>query len=76
MRFIYEQCPPGWHVDHVYPLSGSDVCGLHVPWNLQHLPARDNQAKGNRIGHSSTAFAAPSAASIVALGMPAIPSSS
>lgn len=37
-----------WHVDHVFPLQGELVSGLHVPSNLQVIPWFENLAKANR----------------------------
>lgn len=43
---FYDNCPDGYEVDHIYPVSKG---GWHVLSNLQYLPMRENRQKSNKI---------------------------
>lgn len=45
---IYKELKPGYNVDHIIPLQGENVSGLHWHHNLQLLPAVENMSKGNK----------------------------
>ena len=56
MQNLYKECEEisidtgiKHHVDHIIPLQGKLVKGLHVPWNLQILTANENISKNNRV---------------------------
>lgn len=48
IKEIYKDCPESYVVDHIIPLQGELVSGLHVPSNLQYLTGSDNSSKRNK----------------------------
>lgn len=46
MSRLYSSRKEGEQVDHIIPIKGKTVCGLHVPWNLRIITAEENQRKG------------------------------
>ena len=53
IKQIYLTCPKGHDVDHKHPLSKG---GLHVHWNLQHLPMSENRSKGAKLDYESSTY--------------------
>lgn len=50
MQMLYKEAMrTGNHVDHIVPINGKEVCGLHVLWNLQLLDPGENRLKLNKL---------------------------
>jgi len=41
-------------VDHIIPIQGEEVCGLHVPWNLRVITQEENLKKSNKLIDTSS----------------------
>lgn len=45
---FYAGCPPDHEVDHIIPLNGKNVSGLHIVENLKYIPKVENRLKSNK----------------------------
>lgn len=46
LKQFYANCPRGYHVDHIIPLSKG---GMHEVFNLQYLTPKENMMKGRKV---------------------------
>jgi len=54
LELVYaEAAHRGLRVDHIVPVQGRNVCGLHVYYNTQLLTQSENSSKGNRWPYES-----------------------
>ena len=47
IKQFYVNRPKGMEVDHIIPVCGDNVCGLHILENLQYLTKKENSIKSN-----------------------------
>jgi hypothetical protein len=53
---MQEQFGVKLNIDHIIPINGKNVCGLHVPWNMRITTEKFNKSKRNLIEDSVGCF--------------------